>query len=118
MSVGLLAVVVVCAMAAGADIWRVSMLYLLAAVLVTSTAHPWYVLWTLALLPLRFSLALWVLSATLPWSYAVLLDVEAWRVPRGLRLASYLPVYAALIADGAATWRRRGAAATGFSPEP
>ena len=51
------------------DAVRATQVMLLGALMLTSTAHPWYLLWPLALLPLRWSWTLWVASLVLPWSY-------------------------------------------------
>lgn len=76
------------------DPWRGGRTLLLAALLVSSTVHPWYLLWALALLPLRFEAGLWVLSLTIGWSYAVLGDVMGWDLPAWVLILEYLPVAA------------------------
>ncbi len=86
----------------GYDVWRVAGVYLFAALLVSSTAYPWYLLWALALVPMRFGLAVWVYSVTIMWSYAVLSDMTLWRVPLWVAVAEYVPVYAVL---GVCAWR-------------
>jgi hypothetical protein len=74
------------------DPWRAGRMLLLAALLVSSTVHPWYLLWALALLPTRFEAGLWVLSLTIGWSYAVLGDVMGWELPGWVLMLEYLPV--------------------------
>ena len=76
------------------DAWRAGMVYLFAALLLSSTAHPWYLLWALALLPVRFNAALWVLSLTISASYVALVDLDVYRVPPWVKCVEYVPVYA------------------------
>ena len=68
-----------------------------APVLLSSTAHPWYLLWTLALIPIRFSPALWVFSLTVTLSYAAHLNPAEYQPPAWLVVIEYLPVYAVLL---------------------
>lgn len=84
------------------DPWRASLWYLLAALLLASTAHPWYLLWVLALVPLRFHRAAWWWSFTISFSYIVLRDVAAWEQPTWVTLVEYVPVYVALTVE---LWR-------------
>ncbi len=72
---------------------------LFAALLCSPAAHPWYLLWALALHPLSPGAALWVASLTLPWGYLVLGDVESWTVPVWGWGLTYLPIAAALLLD-------------------
>ncbi len=69
--------------------------FLFASLLVSSTVHPWYLLWALALMPMGFSLAFWVFSLTVAASYAAHL-YEGYRVPPWVVIGEYLPVYAVL----------------------
>ena len=85
------------------DLWSVAQIYLFAGVLLSSTAHPWYLLWAIALVPIRFDAAIWALSLTIGWSYVALLSKD-YSLPLGLRLVEYVPAYA-LIAIS--LWRRR-----------
>ncbi len=89
------------------DVWRAASLYLLAGVLLSSTAHPWYLLWALALVPMRFNPAIWGLSFTLSWSYLVLGDIARWHLPLWVVVAEYGPVYAAVIYELVGWLRRR-----------
>lgn len=70
--------------------------FLFASLLVSSTVHPWYLLWALALMPICFSPAFWVFSLTVTASYAAHLH-EGYRVPTWVVIGEYLPVYAVLI---------------------
>ncbi|MFB3138116.1 MAG: glycosyltransferase 87 family protein [Phycisphaerales bacterium] len=83
------------------DVWGGSRMILFAMVLLSPTAHPWYLLWSLALMPMTRSVALWIASLTLPWGYVVLGDVVSWSVSPWVMVAAYLPVYAALVFDAA-----------------
>jgi hypothetical protein len=75
---------------------RRAQVLILLMLLLSSTAHPWYLLWGLALLPASPSAAVWIASLTLPWGYAVLGDVARWTTPAWVVAAAYVPVYAAL----------------------
>ncbi len=79
------------------SLWRIAQLFLFAALLCSSTAHPWYLLWALVLIPLRFDAALWAMSLTITWSYAVLVDPVAWRLPAWVVVLEYTPVYLLLV---------------------
>jgi hypothetical protein len=86
------------------DPWRAMRIVLTAMVLLSPAAHPWYLLWALAVTPMAFGPAAWVLSLTLPWGYAALAHVTpggeaAWAVSPWLMAAAYAPVYAVLAAD-------------------
>ena len=78
------------------DLWRSTMIFFFAALLLTSTAHPWYLLWVLAMLPVHFNRAAWVWSLTISWSYVVLRDVGQWDLPVWVGFAEYVPVYVML----------------------
>ena len=81
------------------DIWAGCRVVLLAMVLFSSTAHPWYLLWALVLMPRAPSPAVWIASLTLPWGYVQLGDVIDWTVPTWVMFAAYVPVYLALVID-------------------
>lgn len=81
------------------DLWRSSRIFLFATLLFSTTAHPWYLLWSLALVPVAFSPAVWIASLTLPWGYYVLSDVITWSVPGWLPVVTYVPIYTALLLD-------------------
>lgn len=80
-------------------VWQATRAFLFALVLFTTTAHPWYLLWAFALVPMSNSWAMWVLSLTLPWGYMVLGDVVNWKVQSWVYAAAYVPVLVALAAD-------------------
>jgi hypothetical protein len=94
---GVLGLVILVIWRRGRDPWRDASSIFLAMVLLSPTAHPWYLLWALALLPIAASPTVWLASLTLPWGYAVLGDPIAWTVPPWVMLAAYVPVYAALL---------------------
>ncbi len=79
--------------------------FLFASLLVSSTVHPWYLLWVLAILPMYFSPALWLFSLTVAASYVAHLN-PGYRVPTAVVIGEYLPVYAVLV-WGAWVWVRR-----------
>ena len=79
-----------------------------ALVLLTTTAHPWYLLWGFALVPMANNWVIWTLSLTLPWGYAVLGDMVHWTVPTWVLTAAYAPVFAALLAQTVIQLRQRG----------
>ena len=73
--------------------------FILTSLLMTSTCHPWYLIWLIALLPLSFDKASWVWSLTIVWSYAFYqLKTEdqtgAILLVTGLE---FLPVYSVII---------------------
>lgn len=103
----------------GRDPWSMATGLLLAMVLVSPTAHPWYLLWALVLVPVSRHRAAWIASLTLPWGYVVLTDTIEWTVPIGVMFAAYVPVYAAILIPGAITRRlsrRNGAGESGQMP--
>lgn len=96
-AVGLLIGTIAACMRRGYDVTHVLVIYLFAALLVSSTAHPWYLLWGLAFVPMRFHAPTWVWSLTICWSYAVLGSVGLWRLPTWIVVVEYIPVYLALM---------------------
>jgi len=112
--VGLLALVVVVVWWRGRDAWRDSALIFLAMVLLSPTAHPWYLLWALTLLPMAPLPSVWVASLTLPWGYAVLGDTVDWKIAPWVFVVAYLPVYLALVAE--CMYRRRAEPLSGEDP--
>lgn len=92
---GTLAAVLLFCTLRGRDLWRTGLAFLLAGLLLSSTAHPWYLLWALALVPLRFNGAAWVWSLTITWSYVALMR-PTFTVPPAVLAFEYAPVYAAL----------------------
>ena len=91
-----LAVILLFCMARGLDLWRTTMVYLFAALLLSSTAWPWYLLWALALVPLRFSGSVWLFSLTITWSYAAMRS-PTFCLPGWVMAIEYLPVFAVVI---------------------
>jgi hypothetical protein len=84
--------------------WRFTAAGLLALVVFTTTAHPWYLLWAFALAPLAMNWPLWILSLTISWGYVVFVTGkgyaggEEWTVPPWVIAAAYGPVAAACVA--------------------
>lgn len=113
----LLAVLVVATLRLN-DPWRVALVYLALMVGLSSTVHPWYLLWALGVLPVAraaaggwgpFTAAVWVAALALPWGYVAWLEMAAgggYRVPLGVQLLCWLPILAAGLAGG---WLRRKA---------
>ena len=86
------------------DPWRAVMWFFFAAFLLTPAAHPWYLLWALALFAVRPSLSLWIASFTALFAYAAWTYTEIdgefhWGAPAWVMLVAYVPVYAAMIVD-------------------
>jgi hypothetical protein len=79
--------------------WQATHAMLLALVLLTPVAHPWYLLWAFALLPMAGSWAAWILSLTLSWGYAAWADPVHRAVPPWLLAAAYVPVLVAVVWD-------------------
>ena len=80
-----------------------------AAVLLAPVVEPWYVLWLLPLLCLRFSWGWLVFSGAVMASYAVQIEYVAhgiWRIPLWARWAAYGQLYAWLVWQGIAVIRR------------
>ena len=96
---GLLLGVLVLTMVLRLDAIEAAITYLLAALLLSTTVHPWYLLWVLALAPLRPGFALspvvWVWSLTISWSYGAHLTPD-YSVSFAVAVIEYLPVYAVL----------------------
>ncbi len=74
---------------------RAAGMFLYASLLFSSTVHPWYLLWCLALVPMWFSLSFWVFTLTVTASYAAH-QYDGYRVPGWVVVAEYIPVYALL----------------------
>ena len=74
----------------------------LAGLLLGPIVYPWYLLWPLAVVPLlpRGGLTLLVFAATSGVSYG-LWHTPDWKLPAGLSLLEYVPVYVALLIE----WR-------------
>ena len=83
-------------------LWGRTRLLLLAMVLLSPTAHPWYLLWALAMVPMAPGIATWIASLTLSWGYVAWANVAAdgtagWGVSPWIMLAAYAPIYAMLV---------------------
>ena len=104
---GLLAAAILGIWLAARDTWRAAAWIFLTMVLFSPAAHPWYVLWALALCPMAPNAPVWIASLTLPWGYAVLGDTESWSVSPWLMLTAYAPIYGALVFEAARYSRRR-----------
>jgi hypothetical protein len=79
--------------------WQAASAMLFALVLLTTAAHPWYLLWAFALFPMADSWAVWVLSLTLPWGYAAWAEPVHRTVPHWVLAVAYVPVLLALVWD-------------------
>jgi hypothetical protein len=79
------------------DIWAAVRMLMLALLLLSPTAHPWYALWALAVAPLAMSPGVWIASLTISWSYAQLGDVVSWTDSPWVMVGAYAPIYGALI---------------------
>jgi hypothetical protein len=87
-------------------------IYFLMLFALAPVVHPWYLLWILALLPLRAHPLDAVGIAALTWTVTVVLAYTAhhqqslvgeWRIPGAVLLLEYLPVYGML---GYAIWQK------------
>jgi len=81
------------------DLIAVTRTLLFAMVLLSTTAHPWYALWALALLPIAPSVSLWVASLTLTLGYAALAQPATWDIPVWTYIVAYIPVYVAVVCE-------------------
>ncbi len=82
-------------------LWGRTRLLLLAMVLLSPTAHPWYLLWALAMVPMAPGPATWIASLTVSWGYVAWAHVAAdgtagWGVSPWIMLGAYAPIYAML----------------------
>lgn len=96
---GLLVVVLLILLGWRSEPWRGSLLFLFAAVLVSTTVWPWYLLWALVLFPIRPNASLWIATLTIPWGYVVLGDVFGWTVPGWSMWLTYVPIYGVLMVE-------------------
>ncbi|MEL7087975.1 MAG: hypothetical protein AAGL98_05960, partial [Planctomycetota bacterium] len=109
------------------DVWRVGVTFFFALICLTSTVHPWYLLWSAALLPVAWAgvredgrawrrlavgPAVWVATLTLPWSYVAWVNYAnggAFDGPYAPGLAVtwavWVPVYGALAWGVVSVWR-------------
>ncbi len=81
------------------DMWTGGQAMLLAMVLLSATAHPWYLLWALVLFPRARSFAVWTAAFTIPWGYAVLGDPVDWTISPWIMVGAWTPVAIALLID-------------------
>ena len=114
--------VILVAAARGVDAARIGLAVPLAALLLATTVHPWYLLWPLSLAPLVGAAAgargrrwppelagVWVWALTVPIAYVAWLDPSGYQVRAGFRVLEYGPVLAAIVWGlfrGAGTTRR------------
>lgn len=89
------------------DVWRAAGVYLLGSVLLSSTVHPWYVLWALAMVAMRFDPVVWVLSLTVVLGYEAHLHPETFKPTSWVAWAVYGPVYGAIAGMGVWAVRER-----------
>ncbi|QQE12768.1 hypothetical protein JD969_04710 [Planctomycetota bacterium] len=89
----ILFVIIIIGMLARFNLWKLSLIYVFAALLLSSTVHPWYVLWLLAFIPFNFNLAAWLFTLTISWSYVTHIKSVGYTVPTPILLAEYIPVY-------------------------
>ncbi len=93
------------------DVWRVAGALMLAMLLLSSTVYPWYLLWVLVIVPVRFSITTWVWSMTIVASYYVWSRPVAYELPAWVLIVEYAPVAAALFWTAVRAWtgrKRRG----------
>ena len=86
--------------------WRAAMTYFFGLICLSSTVHPWYLLWALALLPVAWAAgttvvgpAVWVASLTLPWSYQSWLELASggeFQPSLAVWLMQWIPIYMAV----------------------
>lgn len=84
-----------------AGLWGRSRCIMLAMVLLSPTAHPWYLLWALAMVPVAPGRVTWVASLTLVWGYGAWGHVAAdgtvsWAASGWTMLLAYAPIYGVL----------------------
>jgi hypothetical protein len=87
----------------GGSVWWVSMVWVMALLMVTSTAHPWYALWALVMLPMCWPVFGWftllVMCFTLTLGYSAWVMPDRFAPPVGLQVASWLVVFATLAVE-------------------
>ena len=81
------------------DVWHDSAMMFLTMILLSTTIHPWYLLWAFVFIPIVRSRALWVASLTLPWGYIAWADPDGWSAPVRVTIAAHVPIYIALVFD-------------------
>ena len=107
---GLLLALLVVATLRLKDLWRVALVYLALMVGLSSTVHPWYLLWALGVLPVAraaagawgpFTAAVWVAALALPWGYLAWLEMAAgggYTLPLGVQVLCWGPIVAGAVA--------------------
>ena len=93
-----------------AGLWGRCRCLMLAMVLLSPTAHPWYLLWALAMVPVAPGLGTWVASLTLAWGYGAWGHVTAdgtasWAASPWTIWLAYAPIFGVLAWEA---WRRKG----------
>jgi hypothetical protein len=83
------------------SLWARTRWIMTAMVLLSPTAHPWYLLWALAMVPMAMGWATWLASLTLSWGYVAWAHVDAhgtpgWGVGAWVMVIAYAPIYGAL----------------------
>jgi len=71
------------------DAWEAAGVTLLTGLLFSSTVHPWYLLWALPFVVVRFSLVTWVWSLTITFSYIALINPAGYHVTPAATFAQY-----------------------------
>ncbi len=82
-------------------LWAKTRWIMTAMVLLSPTAHPWYLLWALAMVPMAMGWATWLASLTLSWGYVAWGHVATdgtpgWGVPAWVMVITYAPIYGVL----------------------
>ena len=102
------------------DVWQVGLIYMAVMVGLSSTVHPWYLLWAMGLLPVAragaahwgpVTAGVWGAALALPWGYVAWLEVAAGRgytLPLWVQVGCWVTV-AAAVGVGAALRRKRKA---------
>lgn len=106
--VGALALVAIGVFFSRMNAWQATRAILFALVLLTTTAHPWYLLWAFALVPMAVSPGLWIASLTISWGHAVFATIGRadWPVvPAWVYVVAYGPVFIAVTAETLLSWR-------------
>ncbi len=96
---GLVGVVIIALWRSRCDQWTATRSLMLALILCSSTAHPWYLIWALIFMPLKPSASLWICSLTIPLGYYAWMNAEEWAAPGWLMTLAYAPVAIALMME-------------------
>ncbi len=95
--VAVLLALLVCMTWAGCSLPRMFGWYFVLSLLLSSTAHPWYLLWALVFVPLAMNLTTWVWSGTILISYLAVANPAGYYVPHPWFFIEYAPVVVALL---------------------